>query len=186
MIDNTPAIGLMRKLHMEPDPWQADVLNGDYDHLLLNCCRQAGKSTVVALLGLAQAMLQPRALVLLISASFRQSKELFQVVKELHFRLGRPFEERNTLSELQLENRSRIISLPCKESTVRGYSNVSMLVIDEAAAVPDELYRAVRPMLAVSGGRMICLSTPRGKRGFFTTPGPREATTGSASKCRPA
>jgi len=41
------------------------------------------------------------------------------------------------------------------------------LIIDEAARVPDDLYRAVRPMLAVSGGRMICLSTPYGKRGFF-------------------
>jgi hypothetical protein len=40
-------------------------------------------------------------------------------------------------------------------------------VIDEAARVPDDVYRTVRPMLAVSGGRLICLSTPYGKRGFF-------------------
>jgi hypothetical protein len=40
-------------------------------------------------------------------------------------------------------------------------------VIDEAARVPDDLYRAVRPMLAVSNGRLVCLSTPYGKRGFF-------------------
>jgi hypothetical protein len=33
--------------------------------------------------------------------------------------------------------------------------------------VPDDLYRAARPMLAASGGRLICLSTPFGKRGFF-------------------
>ncbi len=33
--------------------------------------------------------------------------------------------------------------------------------------MPDDLYRAVRPMLAVSEGRMVCLSTPYGKRGFF-------------------
>src|SRR5262249_54855453 len=36
-----------------------------------------------------------------------------------------------------------------------------------AALVPDELYRTVRPMLAVSRGRLVCLSTPYGKRGFF-------------------
>ena len=42
-----------------------------------------------------------------------------------------------------------------------------MLVIDEAARVPDDLYRTVRPMLAASNGRLICLSTPYGKRGFF-------------------
>jgi hypothetical protein len=44
---------------------------------------------------------------------------------------------------------------------------VSLLVIDEASRVPDELYQSVRPMLAVSGGRIILLSTPFGKRGFF-------------------
>src|SRR5262249_9092072 len=31
----------------------------------------------------------------------------------------------------------------------------------------DALYRAVRPMLATSGGRLICLSTPNGRHGFF-------------------
>lgn len=33
--------------------------------------------------------------------------------------------------------------------------------------MPDDLYQAVRPMLAVSRGRIILLSTPYGKRGFF-------------------
>src|SRR5262249_45399916 len=47
------------------------------------------------------------------------------------------------------------------------FSGVALLVIDEAARVPDSLYYAVRPMLAVSGGRLVCLSTPFGKRGFF-------------------
>jgi hypothetical protein len=33
-----------------------------------------------------------------------------------------------------------------------GLEGLEVLVIDEAARVPDDLYRAVRPMLAVSGG----------------------------------
>ncbi len=37
---------------------------------------------------------------------------------------------------------------------MRGYAGVDLLVIDEAARVPDELYRSVRPMLAVSNGRL--------------------------------
>jgi hypothetical protein len=44
---------------------------------------------------------------------------------------------------------------------------VSLLLIDEAAKVPDDLYASVRPMLAVSRGRLVCLSTPFGQRGFF-------------------
>jgi hypothetical protein len=66
-----------------------------------------------------------------------------------------------------MDNGSRIIALPGTEPTVRGYSGVDLLVIDEASRVQDELYYSVRPMLAVSGGRLIALTTPFGKRGFF-------------------
>jgi hypothetical protein len=75
--------------------------------------------------------------------------------------------EQESALRLELANGSRIISLPGTEATVRGYSGVRLLVVDEAARVADDLYYAIRPMLAVSGGRMICLSTPFGKRGFF-------------------
>src|SRR5262249_48049368 len=59
-----------------------------------------------------------------------------------------------------------------------GYSNVAMLVIDEAARVDDRLYRTVRPMLAVSGGRLICPSTPNGRQGFFYREGVNEKAKG--------
>src|SRR5205085_9491296 len=84
-----------------------------------------------------------------------------------YLRLGSPLRERRNAHELVLSNRSRIVCLPCREDTIRGYSHIGLLIIDEAARVPDDLYRAVRPMLAVSAGRLICLSTPYGKRGFF-------------------
>jgi hypothetical protein len=157
----------MRNLGLEPDPWQVQVLEGDHRRLLLNCCRQAGKSTGVALLGLGAAVFVPGTKVLLVSRSARQSAELFRRVADFHRRLGAPLLVRRTATELELDNYSRVVSLPCREDTIRGYDNVGLLIIDEAARVPDDLYRAVRPMLAVSNGRLICLSTPFGKRGFF-------------------
>jgi hypothetical protein len=78
-----------------------------------------------------------------------------------------PARVRESALQLHLSNGSRIIGLPASEGTVRGYSAISLIVIDEAARVPDDLYRAVRPMLSASRGRMICLSTPFGKRGWF-------------------
>jgi hypothetical protein len=68
---------------------------------------------------------------------------------------------------MELSNGSRIVALPGKEATIRGFSGVSLLIIDEASRVEDALYQSVRPMLAVSGGRIVLLSTPFGKRGFF-------------------
>ncbi len=158
---------LMRMLGLDPDPWQAQVLQGPGGNLLLNCCRQAGKSTVVALHALLEALTQPRHLVLLLSASHRQSRELFGLVRGFWERLKAPFRGRVSATELCFKHGSRVVSLPCREDTIRGYSGVNLLIIDEAARVPDDLYRAVRPMLAVSGGRLICMSTPFGKRGFF-------------------
>jgi hypothetical protein len=136
--------------------------------MLLLASRQSGKSTVAAAVSLQVALLEASSLVLLLSPSLRQSGELFRKVVELYRALGRPVATvMESALRLELANDSRIVSLPGTEATIRGYSGAKLLVIDEAARVPDDLYRAVRPMLAVSHGRMICLSTPFGKRGFF-------------------
>ena len=86
---------------------------------------------------------------------------------DFHRILKGPVLKRRTAHELELDTGSRVISLPCNPDTIRGYSGVNLLVIDEAALVPDDLYHTVRPMLAVSRGRLALLSTPCGQRGFF-------------------
>ena len=68
---------------------------------------------------------------------------------------------------LAVLTRSRVVGLPGNEATVRGFSAVSLLLIDEASRVPDELYHALRPMLAVSDGGLWLMRTPHGKAGFF-------------------
>ena len=76
--------------------------------------------------------------------------------------------EAETKLALELSNGSRILCLPGgDEGAIRGFSGVRCLVLDEASRIPDALYIAVRPMIAVSGGSMMLLSTPFGKRGFF-------------------
>lgn len=162
-----PNLLIMRKLGFEPDPWQLQVLEGNHRRLLLNCCRQAGKSTVVAVLALLEALTVRGAVILLLSRSQRQSTELFRLTADFFRRLEGPFFKRRIANELELTTGSRILSLPCNPDAIRGFANVHMLVIDEASRVPDELYKAVRPMLAASNGRLICLSTPNGKHGFF-------------------
>jgi hypothetical protein len=66
-----------------------------------------------------------------------------------------------------LPNGSRIMGLPATEQTVRGFSPVALLLIDEAARVADAMYKALRPMLAVADGDLWMMSTPHGKQGFF-------------------
>ena len=75
-----PTARLMQKLGLEPDPWQMEVIESPHQQLLLNCCRQAGKSTVVAALAMAEALFNEHQLVLLLSRTHRQSIELFRKV----------------------------------------------------------------------------------------------------------
>ena len=57
--------------------------------------------------------------------------------------------------------------LPESTDKLRGFSNVSLLLIDEAAWVSDATYAAMRPTLAASDGDLWLMSTPNGKRGFY-------------------
>src|SRR5262245_30213620 len=142
----TAAANFMLSLDLAPDPWQLEVLESRHDRLLLNCSRQAGKSTVVAVLALMEALLRANSQILLLSRSYRQACELFRTIITFYERLERPMKLRHSAHLLELSNGSRIIPLPCKEETIRGFAGITLLVIDEAARVYDDLYRAVRPM----------------------------------------
>jgi hypothetical protein len=155
-------------LGIEPDPWQHDLLRSTLDRVLLNCSRQSGKSTMSAVIALHRALYHPGSLVLCLAPALRQSQELFGKIAGFYSDLGRPVapQDERKLS-LELENDSRIITLPGSEKTIRGFSGAALLLVDEASRVDDGLYYAIRPMLAVSGGSLMMLSTPYGKRGVF-------------------
>lgn len=153
-----------------PDPWQRDAMRCEADRLALLCARQTGKSLTTAFRAIHRAVFYDHSLVLVSAPSERQSLELLRTkVIENYHRLGDPVPIRREMATaLELANGSRIIALPGDSTTIRGYSGVNLIIIDEAAMVPtDDLFIAVMPMLATSKGTMILLSTPMGKRGFF-------------------
>lgn len=161
-------VSFAERLGIKPDPWQADLLRSRSDRVLLNCSRQSGKSTVSALLALHRALYHPGSLILCLAPALRQSQGLFSKLAGFYKDLGRPV---SPIAErklgLELENGSRVVTLPGTEKTIRGYSGAALLIVDEAARVEDGLYYAIRPMLAVGGGALVMLSTPAGRRGVF-------------------
>jgi Terminase large subunit, T4likevirus-type, N-terminal len=161
-------VAFARALGLEPDGWQEELLRSTSERVLLNCSRQSGKSTISGVIALHRALYYPGSLVLCLAPALRQSQELFGKVLGFYRDLGRPVSSQGERKlSLELENGSRIVTLPGSEKTIRGFSGTSLLVLDEAARVEDELYFAVRPMLAVSGGALMMLTTPYGKRGVF-------------------
>jgi hypothetical protein len=163
-------VQLMRNAGIEPDAWQVEVLTSPSTRLLLNCCRQSGKSTTLAALGLHTALAHPGALVLCLSPSQRQAGELYRKMVELYDATpGLPPIAK--LSELRLEfsTRSRILIIPADERRgVRGYSRPDLVIFDEASGIPDDVFSAARPLFAThQRGKFVLSSTPRGQRGTF-------------------
>lgn len=162
------AVELANDLGISLDPWQREALTTPARDILLLASRQAGKSTVSGILALHQAVYTPGSLILVVSPSERQSKRLLRTVRR-HYGAVRAVAPAVTegMLTIELRNGSEIHALPGREATVRGFSEVDLLIIDEAARVDDALYASIRPMLALSRGKLIALSTPFGKRGFF-------------------
>lgn len=157
-----------RMLGFEPDAKQQSILTGEHYRLLLNCTRQWGKSTVTAAKAVHRAWSRAGSLTLVVSPSERQSREFLRKAKEFVTRLGiKPRGDGDNEISALFPNGSRIVGVPGKESRIRGFSAVSLLIIDEAAWVSDEQYLAVQPMLATVDGDLWLLSTPWGQRGFF-------------------
>jgi hypothetical protein len=157
-----------KRLGIEPDEQQMAVLRSKAKRGILNCTRQWGKSTIVAAKAVHRAYTREKQLVLVASPTKRQSAEFLRKAAEMARKLGiRPRGDGDNDCSLEFPNGSRIVGLPGTEATVRGFSAVSLLLIDEAARVEDSMYKALRPMLAVGGGDLWLMSTPCGKRGFF-------------------
>lgn len=116
---------------------------------------------------LRTALLRPATTCIVLAPIQPQANELLRKVVTAYYRIGRPVELlREGQTYLELANRSRILALPGKERSVHSYST-DLLVIDEAARVPDEVFHAASPQLSVSKGRMIAISTAFVKTGYF-------------------
>jgi hypothetical protein len=150
------------------DKWQAALMRSTAPRVLLLCARQTGKTTTTGFIALATAIYKPGSLTLILSPSQRQSAEMQRTIMSFHAKLqGAPTLTQESILKSEFSNGSRILALPGTEKTIRGYAAADLIIIDEASRVEDELLAACRPMLATSKGRLIALTTPAGKRGWF-------------------
>ena len=155
------------RLGLEADELQERVLRTVSKRGILNCSRQWGKSTITAAKAIHHAYHSADSLTLVVSPSLRQSGEFLRKTTGFLRKLGiKPKGDGDNDLSLVLPNKSRIVGLPGTEATIRGFS-ASLILVDEAARVSDDLYMTIRPMMAVTGGTLWLMSTPCGKRGFF-------------------
>jgi len=149
--------------------YQKTILRSKAPCILLNISRQTGKSSIAEILGIHTATTRKNCQVLIISRSQQQSSELLRkltrVVMDSEFKND---VISSSTTKLAFKNGSIIVALPTSEATIKGYSP-NMVILDEAAMFADDsiFYESIMPMLAATHGRLIIMSTPKGKRGFF-------------------
>lgn len=165
------AVGLsgaqvMRNAGMVPDGWQHRLLTETGGDTAIVTSRQAGKSTAVAALALHRAYSLAGQLVMVVAPTLRQSIELTRKVRFFLPYLPGVVTVREAETIVELGNGSRVLAFPGKADAVRGPSP-NLLIIDEAAFTPDDLYEAAVPARIRTQGDLVALSTPNGKSGWF-------------------
>jgi hypothetical protein len=153
------------------DEWQKKVLEAD-GNICLRAGRQVGKSTVISIKAAEYAINNRNKTILIIASVERQAYLLFEKTMDYIFtnypKMIKKGKERPTKHRISLNNGSEIYSLPTglMGHGIRGYT-IDMLIADEAAFIPDDVWTSVTPMLAITKGKIILLSTPCGKSGYF-------------------
>ena len=153
------------------DPWQESVLKTE-GNIAVRAGRQVGKSTIISYKACEYAVNNPKKAVMIIASTERQSYLLFEKVLnflyEKHRAKIKTGSDRPTKHIIKLKNGSIIYAFPTGLSGygIRGYT-INLLIVDECAFIPDDVFTAVVPMLAVAKGTIWVLSTPHGKEGFF-------------------
>lgn len=162
-----PITAFKKVIGADPDDWQRELLTSEDDFCSVLASRGTGKSMTTAIKGYHFADTNPNSTVVIIAPAKRQSDEIYRYCGIARDNLPLSVDhDREVQDMLELKNNSRLIVLPgSNPETVRGY-RAHLIIADEAARLRDDVIAAIIPML-VDGGRIIMLTTPAGRQGFF-------------------
>ena len=138
-------------------------MNEEDQFVTVLASRQTGKSTTIG--ALAYDDVTRGKTCLLAAPSQRQSQELLRrIVVFLQADPVPPKLIRSSLSEIETAHGGRVVSIPATDQA-RGFT-ADTIVLDEAAWLDDTAISALLPMRKTDG-RVLMLSTPYGREGFF-------------------
>jgi len=161
------------KSNFIPYPKQMEVINGVLDseatHHTLVSSRQSGKTLISLNLLLYYAINVPDSYNVLVSPVFSQSKKSFM---DLAKAAGpnNPLIATSNASELIMTFKSgSVIRMLSAESgqNLRGFTVSGLLVIDEAAFIPEDVWTTIlRPTTLIRCRKVLLISTPNGTNWF--------------------
>jgi hypothetical protein len=162
------ALGFAREvLGWNPDPKQQEVLQALYcRRMLLNWGRQSGKTEVLASRVVHWVATHPGELVLIVGGVESHVKTLMNRVDHYLGVMDWPTRgQTGKRISRMLPNGSEIVGMTTNRS-VRG-NPASLVILDEAAHVSDDVWSGLLPTMAATRGSLIAASTPFGNTGQF-------------------
>lgn len=148
---------------------QVDVVRSPARYRVVCAGRQVGKSRLLAVMALHRAFAVPGSMVLIVSAGDTAAKRLLEDVAAMA--LGAPLLAGSVVDDsskaVSLSNGSTVRAVPASTAQIRGWS-VDLLIIDEAAFIEPEIWRAAEPaIIARPGARVLLMSSPWGGPDHF-------------------
>src|SRR5258706_7515633 len=150
--------------------WQVRLLFSKHKRKVLNCARQAGKSSIVSVIPAHTAKFKPRSSCFILAATEQQAGYVMAKIKECMSRDPTyPDIKRDSDSLIVLSNKSRIEVICATEKSARGPSKPNVIIADEASRIEDDVISSgIIPMLDDNPEcELIVPSTPNGRTGFF-------------------
>jgi hypothetical protein len=156
---------------MQLDKWQEEVLEHD-GNILLCTGRQVGKTTVFAIKCAKYMLNNPRSNIIIVSLTEDQAKLIIVMILDYlehgYMKLISSGRDKPTQNRIILKNGSMALARPVGNTgdAVRGFTG-DVLILDEAARMPELVFAAARPVLLTTAGKIWMSSTPFGKQGYF-------------------
>ena len=122
--------------------------------------RQVGKSCLAALL-LIEYALKEKCISVVVEPTQAQSRRLFKQISDMMQKTGLIVSANSQLLTMEFKNGSEILFKSAEQrDALRGFTVSGLLVIDEAAFIPDAIFEILYPTCDANNAPILVISTP--------------------------
>ena len=148
------------------ESWQQDVydsMDGAYrsgNIYVVKSKRQVGKSCLAALL-LIEYALKYKCISVVVEPTQAQSRRLYKQIVDMMTKTGLVKSANSQLLTIEFTTGSEILFKSAEQKdALRGFTVSGILVIDEAAFIPDEIFEILYPTCDANNAPILVISTP--------------------------
>lgn len=148
------------------EEWQQDVYDAMGDSYrsgniyVVKSKRQVGKSCLAALL-LIEYAIKYKCISVVVEPTQAQSRRLFKQITDMMAKTGLVKSANSQLLTMEFSNGSEILFKSAEQKdALRGFTVSGLLVIDEGAFIPDQIYEILYPTCDANNAPILVISTP--------------------------